>query len=588
MKKSTRIHLPYKVLSFFMALLIISASLPLAFAASPIALSSSNVVSYPTVEGTIYYGQIIGDVLSLEGGEVQYNGVKVEGEFQFADPTKRQTSVSNALRADIVFVPSNQSEYTGFTESRSRNVTYPALRATPVLVDEDAPPTVEEIVKAGVTLSSITISGGNIKNPYNPEDTNTASATWAWLNPDTVVNESGNYEAVITARNHETLTHQIYITVESPIAVTEVSVLPKIEEFDFSAELKWSQIELSGGCVVVKNSDTVVDGEFSVTDLWKNSTPRAGSYEVDVIFTPNDTEKYTTVEAKVPVTVNKAPMKFVDENGNEIVPEITVPYGTKFNDVPRLLEKYVKGPDVIRVSVGDLEKETCTEGTFTCRVLAPNDSANYETTELTFKVVIEKKELNPKLAVAVGTDGMIIRDSSGNYSPKGTFTLEYTIDGVPQEPITGIKYETAFAWNPTKSGNYEYKIIYNEAAENEYFIIDDFTTTNPVFLTWKFSATGSVDGEYTYGDEVKLEAPATDPAKADKPYYGFVEWVDVNGNTGLSEEELENKEITFNMPDGDVDLDATYKFDFLLCIKYYIQVVVDFFTSFFNSLGTLF
>ena len=567
---------------------ISSASLPLAFAASPIALSSSNVVSYPTVEGTIYYGQIIGDVLSLEGGEVQYNGVKVEGEFQFADPAKRQTSVSNALRADIVFVPSNQSEYTGFTESRSRNVTYPALRATPVLVDEDAPPTVEEIVKAGATLSSITISGGKIKNPYNPEDTNTASATWVWLNPDTVVNESGNYEAVISARNHETLTHQIYITVESPIAVTEVSVLPKIEEFDFSAELKWSQIELSGGCVVVKNSDTVVDGEFSVTDLWKNSTPRAGSYEVDVIFTPNDTEKYTTAEAKIPVTVNKATMKFADKNGEEIVPEITLPYGTKFGDVSNYLEPYASGPDVISIGVGGDYKDTdvCKDGIYTAILVPRSDADNYEKTELPFKIVIERKKINPSLKAS--TEGMYIHDGSGTYRPTGTFTLEYTIDGVPQEPITGIKYNTKFDWNPTKSGTYVYTIIYNEAEVDEYFIIDDFTTSNPIALTWAFSATGTLDGEYKYGDEVKLEAPATDPAKADKPYYGFVKWVDNNGNTGLSEEELENKEITFAMPDGDVDLDATYKFDFLLCVRYYIQVVVDFFTSFFNSLGTLF
>ena len=238
--------------------------------------------------------------------------------------------------------------------------------------------------------------------------------------------------------------------------------------------------------------------------------------------------------------------------------------------------------------MGDLEYKSCEEdGTYTISAYAPSDGDHYEKTELTFKIIIEKKKINPKLYSEPGK--LYIEDTSGIYNPTGTFTLIYYIGGEKQGAIEGIKYLERFDWNPTKSGNYEYEIVYVEATENEHYIIDAFKANNALTLSWAFKATGAAEGTtYQYGSEVALEAPATDPAKEDKPFYGFVKWEDANGNTGLTEEELSNREISFTMPDGDVELNATYKFDFCLCIRYYIQIVVDWFNSFFQSIGTLF
>ena len=591
MKKS--IYMPKKLLSAMMAFLIIALSIPVAFAATPISLKATNVTVWPTAVGEIYYGQKLGEHITFTGGEVQYNGIVVPGHFEHADPEASPEEAMEDYEADIKFVPDDTSAYKGFTKYYSKT-TFTVHKATPVLADETKPPVVNGVVDPGVKLSSVVISDGAMVNPYDPNESYAKKATWKWSNPDTVVSESGYYEAKFVAGSvrYVTLTQDIWVEVYNPIPVSIIKELPTIETFNYDASITWSDVEIKGGKAVIENDDgttTEINGEFSFSNKFLlNQVPDVGSFELDVIFTPENSEEALLTEFRIPVTVNKAPIRFVDENGNDIVPEITVPYGTDFNYIPQLLKPYVKGAEYTLISLGDLENTKVTEGgTYTITASAPDDGAHYEKTELSFKIIIEKQKLNPKLYAEPGK--LYIEDTSGTYRPEGTFTLTYYIEGDMQGTIEGIKYLERFDWNPTKSGEYEYKIVYVEATENEHYIIEPFSVTNPLTLSWAFKAPGAVEGtQYPYGSEVALEAPATDPEKADKPYYGFVKWEDVNGNTGLTEEELANREITFTMPDGEVELKATYEFDFCLFIQYYVQIVVDWFTSFFQSLGTLF
>lgn len=573
-----------------MIIAMLAVSAPFAFAATT--LSASNVTQWPTLsynseDGKMYYGQTLGEALIINDDEIvlDADGNQVAGHFEFIDPTLMQLP-GTSIKSHIQFVPDDTDAYTGFQKKRS-SLLYNVETVTPVYVDEVNDPLIASEIEAGALLSASILSGGKMTNPYNPEEPKILDRTWEWTNPNTVVNESGYYEARFLPIGYTATTAQVYVKIAGDVPETTISEMPIIESFAYDSSLTWKDITIKGGIAILKDEGTVVDGTFSVAESSINYTPSVGSYNVPVTFTPTDPEAALPYTFDVPVTVTKAPIRFVDENGEDIVPEIIVPYGTKFNDISRLLRPFVKGADYTYFVMGDLSSKVCDEGTYTVKATAPDDGAHYEDTDLTFKIVIEKKKLNPKLYSASGK--LYINDNSAVYHPTGTFTLEYTIDGVEQTPITGIKYNTRFDWNPTKSGDYEYTIIYNEAAEKEYFIIDDFTTSSTIALTWGFKATGSVEGTtYKYGSEVALEAPATDPAKEDKPFYGFVKWEDANGNTGLTEEELSNRELSFTMPDGDVELNATYKFDFCLCIRYYIQIVVDWFNSFFQSIGTLF
>ncbi len=580
-----------RALSVFLAVIMLAVSVPVAFAATT--LSASNVTQWPTVSynngETMYFGQSVKDAVTLNGGTVAYNGTEVPGHFEFIDENETPTLVG-VQRSNIKFVPDNTDDYTGFEAARNRNVTYVVSKTTPVFVDETNDPIVATEVEAGATLSTSILSGGKVTNPYNANEPKLLAASWSWLSGQTVVQESGYYEAILTVSGYNQLTAQVYVRIAGEVPETTITEAPTVPtDLKYDGVTNWGDIILEGGKAELKIEGTVVEGTFAVTEFWKTRTVNPGSYEIDVVFTPADPEAALPYSLKIPVTVNKGQMKFVDESGNEIVPEITVEYGTTFGDIHYYLESYVAGDDAVSIGMVGIEnanKTLCKDGTYTASLINRTDS-NYERTELPFKIVIKRKTLTPKLTVAVGSDGLIIRDSSGNYSPKGTFTLEYTIDGVPQEPITGIKYETAFKFNYNKSGNYEYTIIYNEAEVDEYFIIDDFTTSNPIFLTWKFSATGMPAAEtYKYGSAVSYTAPAIDETKSDKPYYVFSEWSEVKG-IEMTDEQKSNPEVSFTMPDNDVELKASYKFSFKAFFEWVLAQITQFFTFIVNAVKDL-
>ena len=584
MKKSTQMS--KRMVSVFFAFILVIMTLPVAFAVEPISLGEANVSSWPTATGEIYFGQKVSEGITLTGGTVVYEGESVPGHFEFLDPDARPSLGVASLK----FVPDDTQKYKGFEVEYAWDVMFTINKTTPVLVDENNPP-VATAVEAGAKLSTSTLTGGQIYNPYYPEEQTALAGVWKWAKGSTVVNESGYYEARITVTNYNRITTQVYVRIAGEIPETTITEAPTVPaDLKYDGVTTWGDIPLEGGKAELKVEGTAIEGTFSVTDFWKTRTVNVGSYEIDVVFTPADPEAALPYSLKIPVTVNKGQMKFVDESGNEIVPEITVEYGTTFGDIHYYLESYVAGDDAVSIGMVGIEnanKTLCKDGTYTASLINRTDS-NYERTELPFKIVIKRKTLTPKLTVAVGSDGLIIRDSSGNYSPKGTFTLEYTIDGVPQEPITGIKYETAFEFNYNKSGNYEYTIIYNEAEVDEYFIIDDFTTSNPIFLTWKFSATGMPAAEtYKYGSAVSYTAPAIDETKSDKPYYVFSEWSEVKG-IEMTDEQKSNPEVNFTMPDNDVELKASYKFSFKAFFEWIWAKVVQFFTFIFNAVRDLF
>lgn len=574
-----------------MVIAMITISVPFAFAATT--LSATNVTQWPTlsynsVEGKMYYGQTIGEALTINDDEIVLDaeGNQVAGHFEFIDPTLMQLPGTN-IKSHIQFVPDDSGAYTGFQKKRS-SLLYNVETVTPVYVDEINNPLVASEVEAGALLSSSIISGGTMTNPYNADEPNILARSWEWTNPDTVVNESGYYEARFLPIGYTATTAQVYVKIAGEVPETTISEMPIIEPLAYDASMTLKDVAIKGGVAVLKVEGTVVEGTFSIAESAEDYPLSVGTYNVPVTFTPADPEAALPYTFDVSITVTKAPIRFVDENGNDIVPEITVPYGTDFNYIPQLLKPYVKGAEYTLISLGNLENTKVTEGgIYTITASAPSEGKYYEKTELSFKIIIEKQKLSPKLYAEPGK--LYIEDTSGTYRPEGTFTLTYYIEGEKQGTIEGIKYLERFDWNPTKSGNYRYEIVYVDATENEHYIIEAFNATNPLILSWAFKATGAAEGTtYKYGSEVALEAPATDPAKEDKPFYGFVKWEDANGNTGLTEEELSNKEISFTMPDGDVELNATYKFDFCLCIRYYIQIVVDWFNSFFQSIGTLF
>ena len=546
-----------KLLSLLLALMMMLSVVPMyASAAEPIALTASNITTFPTVSGTIYYGQTVGEALTLIGGEVQYNGEVVPGEFVHTNPSERPTGGGTvAMRASFTFNPADTENYTGFSVRYSRDVTYMVLPTTPIYVDENSKPYIENTeVEAGTKLSDISIIGSAVKNPYYSEESRFLPKTWTWANPDTIVEKSGYFDVVLKGdnKNYNNLTHSIYINIAGSIIVPIIDVSEVVLDYDKDRTGK----DLNFDCAkaYVANDDgstTQISGAFSVPDNAKDVVLSVGKYDMPAIFTPTDTEKYATVEFTVPVTVNKGQMKFVDENGNEIVPEITVPYGTTFGDIHYYLESYVAGDDAVSIGMVGIENANntrCETGTYTASLINRTDS-NYERTEKEFKIIVEAKKLEP--TVKSDTKGYYVVDDSGTYKVQGTFDVY--IDGELYK--SGVKYLEKVAYVPETSGTHEIKFVYKPVENDNFAIENEIKDTFAINLVHKLTSSDNVGtfGDFRNGTAIKLVANIAAE--------NFAGWKVTNAAGEEVDLGLDNTSVkaTITMPDYDIHVEALEK-----------------------------
>lgn len=564
-----------KLLSILLALMMMLSVVPMyASAADPITLTEANVTVWPTVSGEIYYGQKINEGITLSGGEVQYDGTVVAGHFEFIDPDARPSLGVASLK----FVPDDTTKYSGFEVEYAWDVMFTINKTTPVLVDANNPPVATE-VEAGAKLSTSTLSGGQICNPYYPEESSALAGNWKWSKGTTIVNESGWYEARITVTNYNRITQMVYVRIAGEIPETTITEAPTVPtDLKYDGVTTWGDIPLEGGKAELKVEGTAIEGTFAVTDFWKTRTVNPGSYEIDVVFTPTDPEAALPYSLKIPVTVNPAPIKFVDENGDEIVPEITVPYGTKLTDGN--MKYYISQAGCTAVAGNDgcwydgtdedgyifgtsASGEAPEVGTHYYEFIARpyttvGVTSNYAETVLKLKVTVTPVEAEMKLDTSAikGTDGLELwvwnKDTSSAARPEGTFTVY--LDGAVYKD--NVKYGEHFTWQPAESKTYEFKATYTPT-ENDPFTIADFTMSRDIKLTRKLTASENIlkgYGDFKYGTTVEISANLTAE--------NFAGWkiTDAKGNE-VTLDGVDNSKttITITMPDYDIHVEAIEK-----------------------------
>ncbi len=574
-----------KALALFIAVLIVAMCAPFVFAAEPVALTEANIVAWPTVSGTIYFGQKLSDGFTLTGGEVQYNGTVVPGKFEFTDanyvPSKFATQY-----ASVKFVPDESDIYVGF--ENSNNVRYKPSETTPVFVDEINDMPVATNVVAGNKLSTSTISGGTLKNPYNESEATIAAGIWEWTSRRTVVNASGFYEAEFAVPGYTIVTTMVWVNIEGddskPVYPAVITEMPTIAEYTYDPNSTVTYNDLfSGGKAVIRGTDTEIEGTFALTEKYQNMKPLPSHQKVEATFTPTDSTIASFVQFEIPVTINPAPIAFIDSEGNRVVDGFVfeVEPNEILNNVLAHIKPYLSIPD--NSVIGIENRYGRAENGKQYKLTVIHDDSYYTGAELTFTAKFKETKIEPRLA-PVGPNKWRI-DCEG-YNPEGQFIVYYELNGETRE-LARVNANSEFDLAPTESGNYTVKVVYDKI-ENDYFVIDDIVITNDVKLSWTLVATGINGTKTEYSAPVEIIAPATDPAKLNKPYYAFIKWNDANGNTGLTDEQLENEKLNFTMPDGDVELKAEYKFDFIMFIKYIFTTIANWFKSFFASIGTLF
>lgn len=550
-----------------MALMMILSVVPFYASAEAVALTTDNVVTWPTTSGEIWFGQKLSDgiVLHAENALVTSdgteNGTVIPGTWSFADNDFVPTTSGSTARFTLVFTPEDQTAYTGFERVNGRECTCVVNKVTPVFVDEINDPVVATDVEQGAKLSTSTLSGGQMKNPYTNEIIDKA---WKWSSGNTIVNSSGEYKANFAGGSG-------YNKVEAMIAVKVIGTMQETEiiavdpvTVEYSASLKNGDLPITGAKAVIKGTDIEIPGTFSIKNP-DSSNFLVGEYTRTVIFTPDDTENYIASEGKMSVTVTKGNYKLVNEDGEEVtVPEITLPYGTTFDINGRLgvtLKSMIKdrsalsGADVAYISFPDHDREEIAPvgtNTYTVRIYPSHEgNSSYKSTYYQFVLTIEPAVLELSLKSELDEENANIHYyylAKKNYNdpaPKGTFT--YYIDGELAAENVGMGYRVKIA--PEKSGTHEIKIVYNPV-ENDPFIIEDINRTTNIKLLHKLSRGNLVMGgrpEEWYGDEVKLSAIVPEET------FGGWKFTDANGNEVVLEDAVyEGQYVTFTMPDFDL------------------------------------
>ena len=555
-----------KLLSILLALMMMLSVVPFYASAEAVALTTDNVVVWPTTSGEIWFGQKLSDgiILHAENALVTSdgteNGTVIPGTWSFADNDFVPTTSGSTARFTLVFTPEDQTAYTGFERVNGRECTCVVNKTTPVFVDEINDPIVATDVEQGAKLSTSTLSGGQMKNPYTNEIINKA---WKWSSGSTIVNSTGEYKASFGGGSgYNKVEAMITVKCIGTMQETEIVTAPEAVTVEYSASAKNSDLPLVGGKAVIKGTDTEVAGKFSFKAP-DSAVGTVGEKTKTVVFTPDDTENYIASEGKMSVTVTKANYKLVNENGEEVtVPEFTMSYGTTLGMVP--IQSLIKdrslltGADVAFVAFPEHEKdEIILLGTHTYNVrIYPSheDNSSYKSTYYQFVITIEPAVLELSLKSELDEENANIRYyylAKKNYNdpaPTGTFT--YYIDGELAAENVGMGYKVKLA--PEKSGTHEIKIVYNPV-ENDPFIIEDINRTTNIKLLHKLNRGNLVMGgrpEEWYGDEVKLDANIA------VENLGGWKFTDADGNEVVLEDAVyEGRYVTFTMPDFDLNVE---------------------------------
>ena len=559
-----------KLLSLFLTLILIVFSVPLVLAAET--LTTTNVQTWPTLsykhpDGVMYYGMTVAEGLTINDDEVVIDaaGNQVAGHFEFVTPTKI-VSGSN-VKADLLFVPDDADAYSTIKKNRS-SVLFSVQKTQLVLIDENNLPVAASQIVKGATLSTVEITGGQVKNPYVETDTKADGAYWEWVNPDTVVTESGEFEATLhtAGGSYESMTRMVYVEVESSIEATTMVEAPTATVEYGTA---WNEVVFEGK---VMAGDTEVSGTFALKSP-STIKPAVGYYDyIKVVFTPDDLEKYTPCEGTAVVTVTKGNYKLVNENGEEVVPEFTMPYGTTFDPGLKLgvlLKNMIKdrsvltGADVAYISFPDHDTDEVAPvgtNTYTVRIRPGNsDISNYNVTDIQFVLTIEP-------VVITTTAYWSLSDKIGgkvSHEAKGTFDVFVDGELVGDDIKITRNKDWSFDYPIPATGDYTLKVVYNPI-ENDPHSMEDYETVvnvrmkRKIILPENSRVTYKVNGDertsiMRLGDTIELSTFGGDLFRGWKI-------TDANGNAvDLGVADLMANQITFIMPDHDLYIEAQYE-----------------------------
>ena len=538
-----------------------------AFAAEKLT-ASANVQSWPTLsyktaDGKMYYGQTLEEALQINDDEVVLNaaGEQVAGHFEIRSPEKIPNP-GTGLKLDITFVPDDTNAYTSFSKLRSTLV-YDVQAVELVPVDENSATPIATAIEAGSLLSTSILSGGEMTNPYNPNEPKLISTEWIWspsINEPsrTIVSESGYYTAQFAPAGYTPLYAQVYVEV---LADFEIAEYPTIPELTYDANITWADIELTGGKAVVKGTDTEVAGKFAIKDTRLSVTPNTYFTEIEIVFTPDDPEAALPYEFRIPVTVNPCPISFGSDKKGISIDDPYIFEVAPFADmgeVRDILKYYhLNWPGSTGVQIEDYNG-TAEHGRIYEYYVREYSNSNYTGNIAYVKLVFATTEITPSI-VRAGSNKFKV-DCAGHSVP-GTFTIYHN-----DVEIATVSRKDGYVFDcevyTDEGGTSHIKAVYNPV-ENDYYVCNDAETTITVAPMHTIT---NAKGTSSHPINIKVNGSGDDSGRTGSTVEmratldSFVYWIikDADGKeVTLDGVDVNSKSITFLMPD--CDLVVTYK-----------------------------
>ncbi len=501
------------------------------------------IFTAPTIPA-VYVGTTIGEAM-----EQLTASVKLTGSKSFYDQTAKFWEVN---------YPEGCDANTAITEDMTLSLTYNHPGATNTLTADVAVstysrplavitelPTVNTLnVKPGMKTSALTLIGG--KAVMEGTETEVAG-TFSFTDPDKLLTSNNNtIEITFTPDDIsacEPTTGEINVGIASLISVN-----PTVEDVAFSDGMKVSDLSLSGG-------ESSEPGTFSFAEPDKEL--RLGTNIIKIKFTPSaeGAEYFDTVNVYLNL---KYKIRFVDADGNDIIPEITTIPGAVFGETLSIgysLMAYMNSKrntlEYFDMDGNSIDGTKVPIGTHTYQTRVTSKDTNFEPSILTFVLTLEPTYFNATTRYNYVNKYLTVVPDNKNVSDE----FDVWVDG---EPI-GTTTDQKIKWATDESRDYNVTLVHKDTTEGVYALANtEYTMTvnipREIFRSdsgLKFTTTG---GTYPGNDNYAYKGDVLTLTCTDETFYNWQ--LSIDGEDwipeGLTAEDLKKPTITFTMPDSDI------------------------------------
>ena len=275
-----------------------------------------------------------------------------------------------------------------------------------------------------------TLIGGSAKDSKG----NDVDGTFAWQNPDAVLNAGNNQTPNVVFTPSENAAWYTGLTTTTTINVAKADPVVTVENVSFAYGTKAEEVALDG----------TGDGEWSWTDSRKGQVLAVDTYEMDVHFAPTDDANYNAIDKKITLTVTKADPAATVEN-------VSFAYGTKAEDVTLV------GTGAGEWTWTDSRKgQTLTVGEYEMDVhFAPTDDANYNAIDT--KITLTVTKANPvatanAVEITYGATAASVDLEGTGLAGEWTWT-----DSRKDDVLAAGEYEMDVHFAPIDDANYNEK-----------------------------------------------------------------------------------------------------------------------------------